>query len=226
MLSGRARKGRCRHRSQTGSGPRRSRRRPHFLECLEALGDAFSWHIPQLNGPVVRQPEARQQARSRSRGPHPQQARCTLRSRPHSSDDQGIRARSRTDSGRQVRPRIVRPPANKASTDSSSKRCRCRSRRQLLDDLESRRASVEHAANLSPMSAALTRGVAGAAAGTPSSAAYTPVPMQLAFRRLIAVLDADSPSAGVFAYCAVFVSPRARSPSLQASSASRCGDGH
>ena len=28
--------------------------------------------------------------------------------------------------------------------------------------------------------------------------------MQLAFRRLITVLDADSPSAGVFAYCAVF----------------------
>ena len=28
--------------------------------------------------------------------------------------------------------------------------------------------------------------------------------MQLAFRRLITVIDADSPSAGVFAYCAVF----------------------
>ena len=48
------------------------------------------------------------------------------------------------------------------------------------------------------------RVVGEAAAGTPSSAAYTPVPMQLALRRLITVLDEDSPSAGVFAYCAVF----------------------
>lgn len=77
-------------------------------------------------------------------------------------------------------------------------------RRQRLDGPRARRASVES----TPRTFRRWRGPdtrrRRSAAGTPSSSAYTPVPMQLAFRRLINVLDDDSPSAGVFAYCAVF----------------------
>ena len=128
-------KRRCRHRSLTGSRPRRPRTQPRLMGRRSTeLRDTFARHSPRRNSRIV----------GKLTGHHVRashvghigsgfDARSVLGRT--SCDDQGIRARSRTDSGRQVRPRMVRPPANKASTDSSSKRCRCQ-RPQLLDDLE------------------------------------------------------------------------------------------